>query len=238
MLAVIAGTGVYSLGRKIEDRDVVTPHGIATLEIVKLLGEEVVFLPRHGRNHQTPPHMINYCANIAALEKIGVRGVLSFYSAGIISNYRPGDLVLVDDFIGLWTPATFYDDFSAGMKHADFTEPFSRDMNAILEEVAAVNRIDLKKGGIMAATPGPRFETRSEIRLLRNAGANLVNMTCGYEMALLGESEIDFAAVAVASNYAAGISEKPLSAEETMAVVKESKGKLLTLVQGFMKEIV
>lgn len=238
MLAVIGGTGFYKLGRKIEDLDVITPYGIAAVEVVSVAGRKMVFLPRHGKGHTIAPHKINYKANVAALEQLGVTGVLSFYSSGIIGKYKPGDIVLVDDFIGLWTPATLYDDFAGGMKHVDFTEPFSRDMKKILEEVAAVNKIKVKKGGVMAATRGPRFETKSEIKLLKKAGANLVNMTCGYEMALLGESEIDFASVAIAANYAAGVSKKPLSAEETLEVSNKAKGKLLTLIQGFVKEIV
>ncbi|MBU0531901.1 MTAP family purine nucleoside phosphorylase [Candidatus Micrarchaeota archaeon] len=238
MLAVIGGTGFYSLGKEIESRDIVTPYGVATLHMVSIAGTNIVFIPRHGKGHTVAPHKVNYRANIAALEKIGVTGVLSFYASGIISKYKPGDLILIDDFIGLWTPATFYDDFSAGMKHVDFTKPFSDEMKKILQEVAAVNKLKLKKAGIMAATRGPRFETRAEIKFLKKTGANLVNMTAGYEMALLGESEIDFAAIAVASNYAAGISKKPLTAEETLEVMAKSNGKLLTLVQGFVKEII
>ena len=238
MLAVIGGSGFYSLGRKIKDIKVSTPYGKAVLSRVSFLGEKLVFLPRHGKSHTIPPHKINYRANIAALEKIGVTGVISFYSCGILSKYKPGDIILVDDFIGLWTPATFYDDFSGGIKHVDFTTPFSSDMKDILREVASVNRLKLKKGGVVVATPGPRFETKSEVKLLKKVGANLVNMTCGYEMGLLGESEIDFAAVAVGSNHAAGISKRPLSAGETLKVMRNAKGKLNTLVEGFLKEIV
>lgn len=238
MLAVIGGSGFYSLGRKIKDVKVTTPYGKAVLSKISFLDEELIFLPRHGKNHTIPPHKINYRANIAALEKIGVTGVLAFYSCGIISKYKPGDIILIDDFIGLWTPATFYDDFSGGIKHVDFTRPFSSEMNDIIKEVAAINKLKLKKGGIVAATPGPRFETKSEVKVLKKLGANLVNMTCGYEMSLLGESEIDSAAIAVASNYAAGISKKPLSAEETLGVMKDAKGKLHTLIEGFLKEVV
>jgi 5'-methylthioadenosine phosphorylase len=238
MLAVIGGTGFYSLGSRIAERDVVTPYGVANLKIVDVAGDKVVFVPRHGRAHTLAPHRINYRANIAALEKVGVTGVIAFYASGIISKYKPGDLVLVDDFIGLWTPATFYDDFSGGMKHVDFTEPFSKDMKRMLEEAAAVTKTKLKKGGVMAATRGPRFETQSEVKLLKKVGANLVNMTCGYEMALLGESEIDFAAVAIGSNYAAGISKKPLSMEDALEVSNKAQGNIITLVQRFVKEVV
>lgn len=238
MLAVIGGTGFYRLGKEVERKQLMTPHGIASVEMVSVAGEEMAFIPRHGRSHAIAPHRIDYRANISALEKLGVTGVLSFYSSGVISKYTPGDLVLIDDFIGLWTPATLYDDFTGGMKHKDFTEPFSKDMQKLLIECAAVTKTKLKRGGIIAGTTGPRFETKAEIRLLKAAGANLVNMTCGQEMALLGESEIDFVSVAIASNYAAGVKKAPLSGEEVLKVTTEAKGQLNTLIQRFVKEIV
>jgi 5'-methylthioadenosine phosphorylase len=238
MLGVIGGSGFYSLGKRLGENDVLTPYGTAKLQMVSLGGEKMIFIPRHGVKHTIPPHRINYRANIAAMKKAGVTGVISVYASGVISKYKPGDLVLVDDFIGLWTPATFYDDFGAGIKHKDFTEPCDREMGKRLMEVAAVGRVKLKTGGIIACTPGPRFETKAEIRLLKKAGANLVNMTAGYEMALLGEAEIDYAAVAVGTNYAAGISKKPLSAEETLEAMRTAYGKLMALVGNFAQEIV
>jgi len=238
MLGIIGGSGFYSLGKKLAETDVLTPYGTAKLQMVKLLGEKMVFIPRHGEKHTLPPHSINYRANIAALKKAGVTGVIAVYASGVISKYKPGDLVLIDDFIGLWSPATFYDDFGAGIKHTDFTKPYSGEMNEKLQEIAGVNRIALKTGGIVACTRGPRFETRSEVKMLGKMGANLVNMTVGYETALLGEAEIDCAAIAVGTNYAAGISKKPLSAEETLEAMRRAYGKLVTLVGDFAEEIV
>lgn len=238
MLGVIGGSGFYSLGKKLAERSVLTPYGTAKLQIVSLLGEKMVFIPRHGVKHTLPPHKINYRANIAAMKKLGVTGVIATYACGVISGYKPGDMILADDFIGLWTPATFYDDFTAGIKHTDVTTPCSAQMRQKLQEIAGVSRIALKRGGIIACTMGPRFETKAEIRLLKNAGANLVNMTAGYELALLGEAEIDCAAIAVATNYATGISKKPLSAEETLETMRSAYGKLVTLIGNFAEETV
>jgi len=243
MLAVIAGTGFYSLGKKIEESDFMTPYGPAGLQLVSLMGEQLIFLPRHGTRHRLPPHRINYRANVAALKKAGVTGVLAIYSSGAISKYKPGDIVLIDDFMALGPqghPVTFYDDFSEGLRHTDFSEPFSKEMKAKLREVAGVEKVNLKSGGIVATVPGPRYETKSEIKALKKLGANLVNMTSAPEMTLLREAEIDFAAVAVVTNYAAGVSKtkKPINAQENLAVMKGVYGKLVALIGGFVEEIV
>ena len=238
MLGIIGGSGFYALGKKLAETDVLTPYGTAKLQMVSLLGEKLVFIPRHGVRHTLPPHKINYRANIAALKKAGVTGVMAVYASGVISKYKPGDIVLVDDFISLWQHATFYDDFSGGIRHTDFSEPCDMEIRKKLLEVAAVSKVKVKTGGIMACTRGPRFETKAEIRLLKKAGANLVNMTAGYEMALLGEAEIDYAAIAVGTNYATGISKKHLSAEETLGTMHTAYGRLMTLIGNFAGEIV
>jgi 5'-methylthioadenosine phosphorylase len=238
MLGIIGGTGFYSLGKNLGESDVLTPYGTARLQKVALLDEKMVFIPRHGERHTIPPHKINYRANVAALKKAGVTGVIAVYAAGVISKFRPGDIVLVDDFIGFWQPATFYDDFSTGIKHTDFSEPCDPEMRKRLRAIASVGKVKLKTGGIIGCTRGPRYETKGEVKALKRMGANLVNMTAGYEMALLGEAEIDFAAVAVGTNWAAGISKKPVGAEEVLGKMHGAYGQLMALIGNFAEEIV
>ena len=236
MLGLIAGTGIYSFGSAMEKKTIETRYGNVELFESSVAGQKIIFVPRHGREHTIPPHEINYRANVSALSKLGVDAVVSVYSAGILSGYKPGDIVLAEDFIGLFAPATFFDDFSGGMRHTDFSNPFSAKMQEKLLEVASVNGIRLEKGGVIATTRGPRFETKAEVRFLKGTGANLVNMTSAYEMSLLGEAEIDFASLIVASNYAAGISSEPLKHEDVLSAMAEATGKVGTLISEFVKE--
>jgi len=63
-------------------------------------GIEVAFLPRHGKNHTIPPHMINYRANIYALKQLGIERIISPCAVGSLKEeYKPGDMVIVDQFI-------------------------------------------------------------------------------------------------------------------------------------------
>ena len=238
MLGIIAGSGMYSLGKKVGEIDVETKYGSVSLQKVRILDEEMIFLPRHGTDHAVPAHMVNHRANISALSKVGVSGVLSIYASGIISGYKIGDIIQIEDFIGLLSPATFYDDFSGGIRHTDFSEPFDLDMQTKLEEVASAVKVKLKDGGIIATTTGPRYETKTEVAFLRSMGANLVNMTAAPELSLLGEAEIDHVALAVGTNFAAGVSKKPLSAQEVEKSMKGAYGKLVALIGGFAEEIV
>lgn len=224
MLAIIGGSGFYHLGKEIDRIPVVTPYGNTEVVHARLHGkEEILFIPRHGASHSIPPHRVNYRANIYALKKLDASAVFAAYASGVISKYKPGELILLDDFIGFDAPATFFDDFSSGIKHIDFTEPFDSALQDNVLEIAAALRIKIKKGGIIATTRGPRFETRAEIKALRQMGANLVNMTSAYEISLLREMEIPFAAIAVATNYACGVSKRRLSAAGAIAQMNKAK---------------
>ncbi len=234
MIGVIAGSGLYSLGSEMKSINVETDYGNVEVFETSVSGKKIIFVPRHGQDHSAPPHKVNYKANVSALKKIGVSIIISVYSAGILADYEPGDIILAEDFIGLWTPATFFDDFSSGMRHVDFSNPFSEKIQGTLLEIAIVSKIKLKKGGVIVTTPGPRFETKAEVRFLKTTGANLVSMTSGYEMTLLGESGIEFASVVVATNYGAGISGKPLDHEEVVLAMKNASEKVEKLVSGFV----
>ncbi len=216
MLGIIGGSGFYELGKEIGSEEILTPYGDALIYRYKINKKEVVFLPRHGKKHSLPPHKINYKANIYALYKLGVNAVFATYATGIIKKYKVGDLILLDDFIGLEKPITFFDDFSKGMKHVDFTNPFDKKLNEKLIKASAIHGIKLKCGGIVKTTPGPRFESRAEIKMYEKIGANLVSMTNCYETILLKEMEIPFCAIAIGTNYACGISKKPLTHSEVV----------------------
>ena len=77
-IAVIGGTGFYKFLDNASEVKVDTPYGAPSdlISIGTVAGRKVAFLPRHGRNHQFPPHMVNYRANIWALKELGVTRVI------------------------------------------------------------------------------------------------------------------------------------------------------------------
>lgn len=231
MLAVLSGSGTYELGKLREEYHTMTPFGDSVIYITKIGKKEILFVPRHGKDHTLPPHKINYKANIFALGKLGATAAIGTYACGVISKYKPGDIILLKDFIGMDFPITFFDDFSAGIKHFDYSEPFDKKLIEKVEESAAIHRIQLKKGGIVKTTPGPRFETKAEIFMYKKLGINLVNMTSAYEITLMREGEIPFAGIGVGTNYACGISKKPLSHKEVVDLMRKKNGQLELIVK-------
>ena len=112
-IAIIGGSGVYALDL-IRDPEIVTidtPFGKSPeIVIGKLDGLKLAFLPRHGKGHTVPPHLINYRANIWAIKELGVARVLATTAVGSLNpRMRPGELVLLDQFIDFTKcrPTTF-----------------------------------------------------------------------------------------------------------------------------------
>ena len=83
-IAIIGGSGFYSLFDSGDDLLIDTPYGppSAPLVVADVAGRSVAFLPRHGRDHQFPPHRIPYRANLWALHALGVRQVLAPCAVG------------------------------------------------------------------------------------------------------------------------------------------------------------
>lgn len=237
MLGIIAGSGLYNIG-KMKEKSVPTPYGKATLYSLKLEDEDVLFIPRHMTDHSVPAHKVNYKANVWALEEEGATALLTFYSSGIISKYKPGDLVLLEDFIGLFTPTSFYDSFESGIRHADMSKPFDKGVCNLAKEGAYAGKIRLQKGGVIATTRGPRFETAAEIRVLRQMGANLVNMTAAYEITLANELELPLAGIAIGTNLACGVrGTRAISHSEVTKAVRKKEAQVKTIAAHVAREV-
>jgi len=152
-------------------------------------------------------------------------------SGAIDPALRPGDLVLVDQFIDATSgrAGTFFDR-PGEVTHTDVTEPYDPALRSLLAGSAAAAGVDVHDGGTYICTDGPRFETPAEIRAYRTWGADLVGMTGCPEVALANELGLPYATVGVISNPAAGLADRPVSTDEIMATIAMAAGRLLAVL--------
>jgi 5'-methylthioadenosine phosphorylase len=240
LLAIIGGSGLSQLGNLEVTRRCVarTPYGepSGALTFGRVAGREVVFLARHGYGHTVAPHEVNYRANLWALKDAGAREVISVASVGGIRNdIWPGTLVVPHQIIDYtWgRPSTFFEGVGVPVNHIDFTEPYSRSLRAkVLQAAHAVGQ-NLVDGGVYAATQGPRLETAAEIDRLERDGADLVGMTGMPEAALAREISLDYAAINVVANYAAGRgdSQRAVPLDRIGAVLEEAMGRVRRIIE-------
>ncbi|VCU72293.1 S-methyl-5'-thioinosine phosphorylase [Pigmentiphaga humi] len=213
MLAIIGGTGLYHLtGMVATHRKVVRtpygePSGALTYGRIGEGEEEIVFLARHGYGHTIAPHRINYRANLWALHEVGARRIVSVATVGGISeSFVPGTIVVPDQIIDYTTnrDQTFFEGGDQSVVHVDMTQPYSEAMRRELLAAALGCGIAVVDGGVYGCTQGPRLETAAEIRRMGRDGCDMVGMTGMPEAALARELQLDYAALCLVTNAAAG----------------------------------
>lgn len=234
-LAIIGGTGVYDpeLLEDTRTSEIETCYGKALFSTGNYRGRQVVFLARHGTKHGTPPHKVNYRANIAALVKLGVKRVIATAAVGSINErFPPGSVVLLGQFLDFtkMREVTFFDGGEAGVVHTDFTEPYCPDLNKALSDAAGQFGLEIQGGGVYVCTEGPRFETPAEIRMYKMMGGDLVGMTNVPEVVLAREAGLCYSTVALSTNFAAGISPSVLTHHEVLGVMNNNVEKVRRLL--------
>ena len=240
MLAIIGGSGLTQLSSlEVGRRKVVrTPYGdpSGALTFGRIGACEVVFLARHGYGHTIVPHEVNYRANVWALREEGVDSIVSVASVGGIRNdIWPGTLVLPHQIIDYtWGRAsTFFEGPGQPVNHIDFTEPYSRALRERILKAAGALGERLMDGGVYAATQGPRLETAAEITRLERDGADLVGMTGMPEAALAREAGLEYAAINVVANHAAGKGDSAhaISLQAIDAVVEQAMQRVRRILE-------
>jgi len=239
MLAIIGGSGLSQLNNlEVKHRKVArTPYGEASgpLTFGSVSGRELVFLARHGYGHTMAPHEVNYRANLWALKQEKVEGIVSIASVGgIRKDLQPGMLMLPDQIIDYtWgRGSTFFEGADAPVTHIDFTEPYSASVRERIREAARLCGERLVEGGVYAATQGPRLETAAEINRMERDGADVVGMTGMPEAVLARELGLDYAAIAVVANYAAGRGDSAggISMTQIGEVLEEAMGRVRRII--------
>ena len=172
-LGIFGGSGFYSLADDAEEIVVDTPYGppSAPVTIVTFDGRRVAFLPRHGREHELPPHRIHFRANLWALRELGVRRMLGPCACGALSSELGlGEFVVCDQLVDrTWGRAdTFYD--GPDVTHVSAAEPYCPDLRRTLIDAARELDIPVRDGGTVVVIQGPRFSTRAESRWFSGLG--------------------------------------------------------------------
>jgi len=212
--------------KKYRSKVVKTKYGKIELKIDK----NVFYLQRHGKN--TPPHMINHQANIFLLHKQGVENIIALNSsASVKKDIKPGTILIPHDYIDWQNQYTFFDD------KIKFTIPsISNELRNIVIKVGRQNNMQIIKKGVYWQVHGPRFETKTEIKLIAKF-ADIVGMTLASEATLARELDINYASICTVDNYANGISQEKCTIEKFFQGQRRSKDDVKRLLRETLKKI-
>lgn len=241
-LALIGGTGLNELAEATETIEMDTPFGApsAPIRVISTDPVRLLFLPRHGSPHRFPPHRVNYRANLWALKEAGAGQVLAVSAVGGITEaYQPGTLAAPDQLIDYsWgRQHTFFDSEDVPLVHVDFTHPYQGRLRDSLLQSAARQSIDLVDGGCIGVFQGPRLESAAEVERARRDGCNMAGMTSLPETALARELGLDFAGIAVVSNWGAGVSGALISEDDIAETLKEPMARVRALLRALIETL-
>jgi 5'-methylthioadenosine phosphorylase len=230
--AIIAGTGMSKLFELLKKQDLKTLYGYVTIYGVKDQNN-LFFLPRHGMNYSVPPHKINYRANIFALNTEGITDVIATNAVGSLrKKLSPGSFVLPDQILDFTKNriSTFFEGENGHVVFTDVSQPYSEKVRSAIIKASKRLQIKVYSKATYVCTEGPRYETPAEIRAFKILGADIVGMTSAPEVFLAKELGIEYATIAMITNYAAGMV-RSVSHNLILDVMRKSqeKAKLLIL---------
>ncbi|HVP40520.1 MAG TPA: S-methyl-5'-thioadenosine phosphorylase [Candidatus Krumholzibacteriaceae bacterium] len=240
-IGLIGGTGVYDpqLLKNAKEIKVHTPYGSPSdlITVGELKGRKIAFVPRHGKKHTIRPSDINNRANIYALKELGVQWILAPSAVGSLKEeFKPGDLVFVDQFIDRTTrrEQSFYT--GSQVCHITVAEPTCPELRKILTNVASNLKIRHHTTGTYVCIEGPRFSTKAESKLFRSWGADVIGMTLVPECVLAREAQMCYASIATVTDYDVW-KEHPVNTKEIMRTMKESIEKVKQLITEAIPKI-
>jgi 5'-methylthioadenosine phosphorylase len=242
-IGVIGGSGLYQMEglEDVASVSVDTPFGSPSDALITgtLEGVPMVFLPRHGRGHRIAPSHLNARANIFAMKKLGVSGIVSVSAVGSMQEeIRPGDIVVVDQFFDRTQgrPRSFFGD--GIVAHVLFADPVCPVLGERLVEAGLEVGATVHKGGTYLVIDGPQFSTRAESRVYRQWGVDVIGMTNLPEARLAREAEICYATLALATDYDCWHeAEEDVSVDAVLAVLRDNVARAQEILRAAVKRV-
>ena len=197
-------------------------------------------MPRHGKKHTIPAHLINFRANIWAFKELGVKRIIAPSAVGSLKEeFEPGNLALPSQFIDFTKSrkGTFSED--GRVIHISVADPFCPELQKVILNVTKIQGIKIHQDCTYVCIEGPRFSTKAESRFFRTTGADVIGMTLVPECQLAREAQICYVSLSTVTDYDVW-AEKPVTAKEVMETLAknvEMTKKLLTFVIDQIPEI-
>jgi 5'-methylthioadenosine phosphorylase len=220
---IICGTSLFDtkLLDTAHEREVKTEYGPVYTLFATVYSQEIVFIPRHGKDQNIPPHRINYKANMRAFKDLDVEEIIGVTSVGSLKrSILPQSLVVPHDYISLFSVPTYYDN-----ELVHVTPGLDESLRERLIDAARALDIPIVEKGVYFQTLGPRLETKAEINFIKDY-ADVVGMNMASEATLATELELRYANISTVDNYAHGIVEKPLDYKDIVEAASRSQEDL------------
>lgn len=242
-IGIFGGTGIYDSGilENAKEITIDTPFGkpsdSITVGIFK--GRKIAFLPRHGKKHTIPPHLINYKANIWAFKELGITRIIAPSAVGSLKEeIEPGHFALPTQFLDFTKSRNGSFSDNGRVIHISVADPFCPELQSSILKVTKAQNLHIHKDCTYVCIEGPRFSTKAESKFYRTTGASIIGMTLVPECQLAREAQMCYASISSVTDYDVW-AEKPVTAKEVLETLSknvESVKKILTdLIENIPK---
>jgi 5'-methylthioadenosine phosphorylase len=240
-IGVFGGSGFYSLIEGAREEWIETPYGAPSDRVAlgEIAGRRVAFLPRHGKDHRYPPHVINYRANAYAMKVLGVTHIIGPTACGSLkASVKPGSMVVADQLVDRTggRADTFFD--GPVTTHVSFANPYCPTLRPIAIEALRSLDIETHERGTIVVCQGPRFSTRSESKWYQSQGWEVINMTQYPEAYLARELGICYVNISLITDYDVGLEGMPpVSHHEVIEVFKRNNERTKAAIGRIVERI-
>lgn len=247
---IILGTGLGGLVKeidvKVEIDYALLPHfPLSTVEshhgklIFGMLGGKNI-VAMQGRFHCYEGYTMQQITYpVRVMKFLGVHTLLvSNACGGMNPVYREGDLMLMDDHINFLgdNPLIGKNEDELGLRFPDMSEPYSKELIALAEEIALENKIKIHRG-VYVAVPGPNLETRAEYRFLRAIGADVVGMSTVPENIVANHMSMKVLGISIITDECFPDALKPVKLEEVIAAAMLAEPKMSLIMKEVIKRL-
>ncbi len=242
-IGIIGGSGLYELLDNPRHVVVETEYGVGSSEVSlgTIGGKEIAFMTRHGKEHAVPPHLINYRANLKAMEQLGVNTLITSSVVGSLrADFLPGDFVLVDQYFDrTWgRESTFF----TGPKvvHVSVADPYCPRLHDAAVDAMEGLEERYHDGGTAVVIQGPRFSTRAESRVWQQLGFSVISMTQHPETTLARELGMCVCNLSFISDLDAGVhgvQDEPVTAGMVWRTVAEGQPRIKAALAALVERL-
>lgn len=246
-LGFVLGSGLGAFAEGLDDSQSVAYEDIPNFPVSSVSGHAGRFvvgsvegqrvIVMQGRVHFYEGYSMQQVTfPVRVLAELGVKTLLLTNAAGTVNEgFAPGDVMAITDHLNLTgdNPLRGRNDERLGVRFPDMSEVYDRPLRQLMSDIATRSGFDLRNG-VYAGLAGPSYETPAEIRMLRILGADAVGMSTVAEAIAARHNNVKVAGLSVITNYAAGISEKPLNHQE----VQETGEMVRDRLSAFLREFI
>jgi purine-nucleoside phosphorylase len=192
-----------------------------------------------GRVHRYEGYSLDQVVfPVRVLGRMGIKVLVLTNAAGSVNvNYKPGELMVVDDHINLMggNPMIGPNPDTLGPRFFDMSEAYDPRLRDLAEKACWKAGVPARHGVYIALT-GPSYETPAEIRMARTFGADAVGMSTVPEVIAARHMGIRVLAISCLTNMAAGVLKKKLDHREVLEVGEKVKSGLMDVLARIIQE--